>query len=127
MTMNQVFATEIVTRIKNNTVSKKDIIVIEHALRLLEAVENVKESQNLIDGELVQKEDLDVLGADLGRRLLQARKAKKLTQESLEKKSKVSQSTISKIEKGSRMISIGEAKSLAKVLGVTPEFLIAGI
>lgn len=117
--MNQIEATQIVTRVKSNSTSSNDLKVIKKALLLLAAVES-------IDGERVQREDLKVIGNSVGLRLQKARKDKEITQELLEKKSKISQSAISKIEKGLKMISVDEAKKIAKALGVTPQFLIAG-
>lgn len=117
--MNQIEASQIVTRVKSKSTSNKDVKVIEKALLLLVAVES-------FDGEKVQQEDLKAMGNTVGLRLQKARKNKKVTQEALEKISKISQSTISKIEKGLKMISVGEAKKIAKALGVTPQFLIAG-
>jgi|GEM_PF-5681739 len=124
--MNKIEATQIVTRVKRKITSTKDLQVIERALLLLVAVEKAILAPALIDREEVQKEDLAVIGDLVGIRLLKARKDKKLSQEDLEKKSKVSQSTISKIEKGLRMISVDEAKKIAKALSVSPQFLIAG-
>ncbi|MEK6628701.1 MAG: helix-turn-helix transcriptional regulator [Bdellovibrionota bacterium] len=127
--MNQIEATEIVTRVKSKNTSTKDVQVITKALLLLvavESVENVDLTSDLIDGEKVQQEDLKAIGKSVGLRLLKARKDKKMSQESLEKKSKISQSTISKIEKGIKMISVDEAKRIAKALDITPQFLIAG-
>lgn len=127
--MNQIEATEIVTRVKTKSSSTRDVQVITKALLLLVAVESVENSEltsDLIDGEMVQQEDLKAIGKTVGLRLKKTRTDKKMSQESLEKKSKISQSTISKIEKGLRMISVGEAKKIGKALNVSPQFLIAG-
>src|SRR5262245_39774206 len=61
----------------------------------------------------------------LGSRLRQARKAAKLTQPELADLSRVSQKTISKIERGDQDSS-GSLVQLAQACGVRPEWLATG-
>jgi ribosome-binding protein aMBF1 (putative translation factor) len=119
--MEQIEITNIIDRIGKGKASASDLEKVRSGLKLLKIAQ-----ETLIDGEEVQKRDLAIIGSEVGGRLRAAREKLGFSQEKLESLSKVSQSTISKIESGSRMISNGEAKSLAKVLDVTPQFLIAG-
>lgn len=61
----------------------------------------------------------------LGERLLMARKAKKLTQLELAKKSGLSQATVSDIERGRNQSTV-EAPALAKALGISLDYLLTG-
>lgn len=81
---------------------------------------------DLIPGEVIEKEDLKIIGKTMGNRLKNLRLKNKLTQSVLEKKSKVKKTRISLIERAQSIMSINEAKSLAKALKVTPEWLVAG-
>ncbi len=112
--------TKITNKIKNK-VTDSELKNIRNGLKLLKLAQ-----ETLSDGDEVHKNDLKQIGVPLGMRLKSAREKKNLTQEALEKLSNVSQATISKIESGSKMVSNNEAKSIAKVLGVTPQYLIAG-
>lgn len=78
---------------------------------------------DLIPFEVVQKEDLKALGNIFATRIKFLCKSNKITVKDLEKKSKVK---LDQVLKSKRFITINEAKSLAKVLKVTPEYVIAG-
>lgn len=86
----------------------------------------MKNRKSLISGELVAQEDLKIVGAEISKRLKSLRRKNSISQELLSQKSKVIKSDISKIEQAKQMITIGQAKKIAKVLKVTPQFLIAG-
>lgn len=120
--MERIEITNIIERVKSGSASEADLGNIHKGLKLLKVAK-----ETLIDGDEVHAKDLEELGPVVGKRLKVARNNKGFSQEQLENKSKVSQSTISKIESGSKMISVEEAKKLAKVLEVTPQFLIAGV
>jgi ribosome-binding protein aMBF1 (putative translation factor) len=120
ISMEHIETTKILNKIKGK-VSAVELSQIKKALSLLKVAQ-----ETLISGERLHEDDLHKVGRAVGTRLKNAREAKSFSQEALEKVSKVSQSTISKIESGRRMISGNEARALAKVLGVTPQFLIAG-
>lgn len=119
--MDKIDVTKIMKRVKAARISDEDQLLISKGLRLLRAAQD-----EIIEASAVEQEDLALIGEAVGSRLKQMREAKGLSQEKLEKLSRVSQSTISKIESGNRMVSVNEAKSLGKVLGVAPQFLIAG-
>lgn len=112
--------TKITDKIKGS-VSPSELAHIRSGLHLLKVAQEA-----LIDGQAVYKEDMSAIGAEVGARLKAARLKKGLSQEELEVRSKIPQSTISKIEKGHRMITPHEATALAKIFSVTPQFLIAG-
>lgn len=120
--MNRIEITNIIERVKSGSVSEDDLGNIQRGLRLLKVAK-----ETLIDGDEIHAKDLQEIGPSVGKRLKDARKGRRFSQEQLETKSKISQSTISKIENGSKMISVEEAKSLGKALGIKPQFLIAGI
>lgn len=109
----------ILSKIKG--LSPQENSIVRQGLDLLKAVD-----EELIDSAIVHANDLKELGPIVGLRLRNLRGNKKMTQEKLEERSGVSQATISKIESGSRMVTPGEAKKLAKALGATPQFIIAG-
>lgn len=119
--METVEITKIINRIEKGKASPSDLATVRKSLTLLKAAQ-----ETLIDGDDVHEEDLKIVGKAAGNRLKAAREKKNLNQEQLEKLSKISQSAISKIESGRKMISTQEAIKLAKVLGVTPQHLIAG-
>lgn len=115
--MNQINVNEIIGRVRGKKASQQDLIVIKKALTSYE---------ELIDAKEIEKEDLLTVGVEMGNRLKTERKKLNLTQSDLRKKSKVSQATISKIEKAKKIMTIEEAKKLAKALNITAEYLIAG-
>ncbi len=115
--MNQVIVNEIIGRVKRGKTTPRDLVILKTALTSCD---------DFIDAKQVEKEDLIAIGPDTGDRLKNERLKAKLTQVDLKRKSKVSQATISKIEKAQKIMTISEAKKLAKALGVTPEYLIAG-
>lgn len=82
--------------------------------------------QNKISGNSVAKEDLKIIGKSIGKRIITLRKLKKITQKELSKKTKISLLAMSKIENGKKMISIEEAKTIAKILNSNPKFIIGG-
>lgn len=63
----------------------------------------------------------------IGKRLLQARTLKGMTQDDLAAKVKTSTQDIGQLENGWRSISVPRAYLIAKALGVTGEWLITGI
>jgi ribosome-binding protein aMBF1 (putative translation factor) len=85
-----------------------------------------EKTQELVTSEEINGRDKQVLGNKMGERLAQARKDCGLSQEELEKKSGLSQSKISRIESGSKILSTEDARVLAPALKVTMKFLISG-
>lgn len=86
----------------------------------------MRNREDLISGEKVQKEDLKIVGPEISKRLKSLRRKNNISQKLLSKKSKVSKEDISQIEQMKKMINVGQAKKIAKVLKVSPEYLIAG-
>jgi DNA-binding XRE family transcriptional regulator len=115
--VNQIQFTQLVETIKSTRFKPNEVKKLKQAIETAE--------------ELINDEDLDVqalktTGVRIGNRLKALRKEVGLTQDALVKKSRVSQSTISKIEKAEKIMTIAEAKKLARALGVKPEFFVTG-
>ena len=85
-----------------------------------------QKTQQLVTSEEIMANDKKILGNMMGERLTKVRKERGFTQEQLETKSKVSQSKISRIEAGTKTLSIEDAKLLAPALKVSMKFLISG-
>ncbi|MBI4405745.1 MAG: helix-turn-helix transcriptional regulator [Deltaproteobacteria bacterium] len=83
-------------------------------------------TEDLISSDEVIAEDRTALGNIVGERLENARKVRQLTQEELASKSGLSQSTISRIESGEKLMSVTDARKLAPILKCSAKFLIAG-
>ncbi len=89
-------------------------------------LEHREKTHGLVTSEEVHTNDKLILGNKMGERLTQARKERGLTQEQLEKKSGLSQSKISRIEAGTKIMSTEDARLLAPALKVSMKFLISG-
>ena len=78
---------------------------------------------DLIPSSVVEKEDLKAIGMTLANRIKNLCKTNEITIKDLENKSKVK---LGKILSAKKIVTINEAKSLAKILKTTPEYIIAG-
>lgn len=79
---------------------------------------------DLIDGKQVASEDMKVIGTTVGDHLKKLMKDHNLDIKQLSELSKVYEESIVQISEGQRMISVGEAKKLARVLHVSPQDII---
>lgn len=122
--VNSIEITKITHNIKIGKVSSNEMRIIRSGLQLLKRAQD--SLLNEVNGDEVHSQDVSDLGHQVGARLRAARIQKTLGQDELAKLSRISQSSISKIERGLKMISIKEAKALGKALDVRPQFLIAG-
>lgn len=85
-----------------------------------------QKTQDLVSSQEVAANDRLILGNVMGERLANVRKKRGLTQEQLESMSGLSQSTISRIEAGTKVLSTDDARLLAPALKVSMKLLISG-
>lgn len=125
-TMKSVNIQAIIRKLSSAPLSDEERIFLVHGLKLAQTSYEGLSNSGLISGDSVHRTDMQMLCGEVGGRLKSLRVGLGINQIALVQKSGVSQSTISKIETGSRMPTPAEAKKLAKALKTTPEFIIAG-
>lgn len=79
-----------------------------------------------ISGQTVQKEDLKVIGKDISERFKQLCNFKNISLNEISSLTKIPYKNLKEIESGTKMISLKEAKIIASILDVSPQYLISG-
>ena len=64
--------------------------------------------------------------AEMGRRIQERRKSLRLSQEELAERAEVSKQTVSRAENAQRELGAGNLSRIAKVLGVSADYLLTG-
>lgn len=85
----------------------------------------MKKEVKMISGLKVQKEDLKILGPQIALFFKTIRSQKNITQKELSDLSKISLYNIKKLECGKKILSINEAKTLAKIFKISAEKIIS--
>lgn len=83
-----------------------------------------RNGEAMIPQEVIDKEYLEGRGKVFAKKIKNLRLRKKISQITLAKKSKVPKSVISQIERAKKIMSINEAKRIAKVYRMSAEALL---